>query len=184
MAKSATRIAPPPAPSPARAERLLQEAGLLVLAAVAAYLLLILVTYDRGDPGWSQDVAVPALANRGGRLGAWLADVLQYLFGHSAYLWVVLLFGYVASHFRSLVRSRTGQPAPSDRPAWIVALGFAALLISCTGLEFLRFWRFGASLPIGPGGVFGALVGDGFSHFLGFTGATLALVAMFGTGIS
>jgi S-DNA-T family DNA segregation ATPase FtsK/SpoIIIE len=45
------------APLPAKLANLLREARWLVLAAVAGYLLLIFLTFDRGDPGWYHSTA-------------------------------------------------------------------------------------------------------------------------------
>ena len=39
-------------PLPAKLAGLLREAKWLILVALAVYLLLILATYQRGDPGW------------------------------------------------------------------------------------------------------------------------------------
>ena len=77
-------------PLPERIVVLLQEARWLALAALAVYLGLILAGFDKADPGWSHSVGVAHLANPGGRFGAWLADLLLYLFGLSAW-WLVLL---------------------------------------------------------------------------------------------
>ncbi|MCC6210967.1 MAG: DNA translocase FtsK 4TM domain-containing protein, partial [Burkholderiales bacterium] len=42
-----------PAPLPAKLAGLLREAKWLAFTAAAAYLLLVLLTFHRGDPGWS-----------------------------------------------------------------------------------------------------------------------------------
>ncbi|HVC11736.1 MAG TPA: DNA translocase FtsK 4TM domain-containing protein, partial [Burkholderiales bacterium] len=78
------------APLPAKLASLLREAKWLVLVALAAYLLLILLSFHKGDPGWSHSATGAVAQNAGGRFGAWLADLLLYLFGVSAYWWVAL----------------------------------------------------------------------------------------------
>ena len=40
-------------------------AGVLCL-----YLIVVLATYDRGDPGWSHEAASDVVANAGGWVGA------------------------------------------------------------------------------------------------------------------
>ncbi|HEV7477240.1 MAG TPA: DNA translocase FtsK 4TM domain-containing protein, partial [Burkholderiales bacterium] len=87
------------APLPARLAGLVREAKWLLLGALAFYLLLVFVTYHRGDPGWSHTGSDAVARNAGGALGAWLADIFLYLFGLSAYWLVVLcacavLWGY------------------------------------------------------------------------------------------
>ncbi len=172
-----------------RASRLFREARWLAFAALALYLFLILVTYSAADPGWSHSATVSSLGNRGGRFGAWLADVLLSVFGYSAYWLIVLFASRVAVGYRALVRSRL---LPDDEtppePVWIHVAGFAAMLVASSGIECFRSAGIvhGAQrlLPQGPGGVLGneevrLLVGA-----FGMTGATLALLVLFAGGFS
>jgi S-DNA-T family DNA segregation ATPase FtsK/SpoIIIE len=70
-------------PLPPRVVRLLRESTGLALLGVALYLVLIFYGYERADPGWSHRGAA-IVQNPGGPAGAWLADLLLYLFGVSA----------------------------------------------------------------------------------------------------
>ncbi len=67
-------------PLPGKVAALLRESRWLVLVALALYLALILFSYHSTDPGWSHSVrlgeAGRGVLNAGGRIGAWLADVL------------------------------------------------------------------------------------------------------------
>jgi S-DNA-T family DNA segregation ATPase FtsK/SpoIIIE len=92
----------PAEPAPGRSERLLREARWLGMTALACYLLLVLATYHKTDPGWSQDAAASALGNRGGHFGALCADILLYVFGVSAYWWVVFLVRRVVVGYHRL----------------------------------------------------------------------------------
>ena len=74
----------PVVPLPARLAALLREARWLVLVAMAVYLLLIFSTFRRSDPGWSHSATDAVTRNAGGPVGAWLSDILLYLFGVSA----------------------------------------------------------------------------------------------------
>ena len=74
-----------------RVVRLLREAALYLLAAVGVYLLLSLWTYQSSDPSWSHRGPSAAVANMGGRVGAWSADVLFNLFGYAAFLFPVMI---------------------------------------------------------------------------------------------
>jgi hypothetical protein len=47
------------------------------------------------DPGWSHAVVSSTLHNPTGRAGAWIADLLLYLFGLSAWWWIVLFGMFV-----------------------------------------------------------------------------------------
>ena len=91
------------APLPAKLAGLLREARWLVLASVAVYLLLIFLTFHRGDPGWSLSATAAVVHNAGGRAGAWLANLLLYLFGVSASWWIALCLVGVAFKSRVLL---------------------------------------------------------------------------------
>ena len=80
-------------PLPEKISLLLQEARWLILGVMSLYVGLVLVGYSEADPGWSHAADVARVANPGGRFGAWLADLLLYLFGVSSWWWVVFL-GY------------------------------------------------------------------------------------------
>ena len=72
-----------------RFARLVRESWCLFVVAVLIYLALILGTYTRSDPGFSFTGTGATIANRGGVVGAWLSDLMLYLFGLSAWWWVV-----------------------------------------------------------------------------------------------
>jgi S-DNA-T family DNA segregation ATPase FtsK/SpoIIIE len=168
------------APLPAKLGNLLREARWLVLAGLAGYLLLIFLTFDRGDPGWSHSAGAAATHNAGGLAGAWLADLLLYLFGLSAYWWVALCLVGVAWGYRTLERSSLVD----RRPLAIALGGFALLLLASAALEALRLHSLGAELPLAPGGLLGDAIGGAAAGVLGFTGATLVLVTLVAVGFS
>ena len=66
------------------------ELALLAGVLVLGFWLLALLTYSPQDAAWSTSGGGMALANRSGRLGAWLADASYYLFGFSAW-WLMAL---------------------------------------------------------------------------------------------
>jgi S-DNA-T family DNA segregation ATPase FtsK/SpoIIIE len=175
--KSAAAGAPP---LPGRVARLLRESRWLALSVVAAYLVLILATYHRGDPGWSHSVAADRVHNAGGQVGAYLADLLLYLFGVSAWWWVLLLVYAVVWGYRRL----DGSSISDHRPFIVALAGFSVLLVGSTGLETLRFHTLKASLPLAPGGMLGAVVGEVADVTFGYTGATLLLLAAAMIGLS
>jgi len=167
-------------PLPPKIAALLRESWWLALVAIALYLLLILATYDRSDPGWSQSVSVSNIRNAGGVVGAYLADLLLYLFGVSAYWWIVLCGALVAWGFRRIETVRE-----SDRRSYAVALGgFGLLLLASSGIEAMRLHTIKAALPLAPGGVIGDILGRVVSAGFGFTGGTLILLIMFAAGLS
>ena len=72
---------------PRRMGMLLSEAKWLILLAVTVYLGMILLTFFAKDPGYSHSIQVDHIANWGGKLGAWCADLMLYVFGKSAWWW-------------------------------------------------------------------------------------------------
>jgi S-DNA-T family DNA segregation ATPase FtsK/SpoIIIE len=168
------------APLPAKLAGLLREAKWLILVALAAYLFLIFATYHRADPAWSHSATAAAIGNAGGAVGAWLSDVLLYLFGVSAYWWIALCLYVVVWGYRRL----DGRPLIDRRPLGIALGGFAVLLVASATLEGLRLHSLPAELPLAPGGVVGRQAGDFASATLGFTGATLALLTLAAIGLS
>ena len=167
-------------PLPEKIVALVNEARWLLLAALGAYVALVLWGFDRTDPGWSHAAQLDKVVNPGGRFGAWLADVLLYLFGLSAWWWVLFLFFAVVWGYRRLEGLFNGD----RRPFLIAASGFVVVLVASAGIEALRFWSLSAPLPLAPGGMIGHEIGNLAAKFLGFTGATLVLIALFATGLS
>ncbi len=168
------------APLPAKLASLLREAKWLVLVALAAYLLLILATYHKEDPGWSHSATVAVTQNAGGRLGAWLADLLLYLFGVSAYWWAALCAYVVVWGYRRI----DGSGLIDRRPLAIAFAGFVLLLVSSAALEALRLQSLPAELPLAAGGMVGQSVGHLVEGGFGLTGATLALITLVAVGFS
>ena len=167
-------------PLPPRVAGLVRESWWWLLVAAAAYLVLVLSTYDKGDPGWSHGVAAGGIQNAGGRFGAWLADVLLFLFGLSAY-WtaVFLLFGTWWGYRRLDIGG-----AGDRRPFWIASIGFLALLLSSASLEALRLHSLSVELPGPPGGMIGMALSDWLHTLFGFTGSTLVLLCTGAVGFS
>jgi S-DNA-T family DNA segregation ATPase FtsK/SpoIIIE len=172
--------APEPTLSP-RLAALVRESWWLLVVAVFAYLALILATYQRTDPGWSFSGSGAAIHNKGGAVGAWLADLLLYLFGISAWWWVFAGIVLVVTGYRHLTRS---IDAADRHHPWLAVPGFALVLLSSSALEALRLYRVPALLPHAPGGALGEMIGSGFSRALGFNGGTLLLIALFAIGWS
>ena len=166
---------------PEKIAYLLHESRWLALGALALFLSLALWGFDKADPGWSHAVVSSELRNPTGHVGAWIADLLLFLFGLSAWWWVVLLGVFIWWGFRHL-----NSPLAYDdrRPLLIALSGFLLLLLASSALEALRFHSIEASLPLAPGGMAGIEIGRLFKHLLGYTGATLFLLACMAAGWS
>ena len=176
MAKAATA----PSPLPEKIGNLLQESRWLGVGAVALFLILALWGFDKEDPGWSHAVVSSSLHNPTGRAGAWIADLMLYVFGLSAWWWVVLLGMFVWWG----VRKFNAPEAHRQHPLLIALGGFLFLLLASCSLEALRFYSMQAELPLAPGGMLGIELGGVLAKQLGYTGSTLFLLAAMAVGWS
>jgi len=159
-----------------------REAGLIALALISIYLLVALASYDHADPGWSQAVPAGRVHNSGGVVGAWLADVLLYLFGYLGYL-----FPFICAFdgWRLFQNRRLQLPLNQVRLALRTG-GFVLLFIGGCGLSWLYFSP-GVHLPNelrGAGGILGDAVANLLLVTFGGLGSTLILLAMFLAGIT
>ncbi len=163
-----------------RLARLLRESRWLVVLAALAFLTLVLASYTRTDPGWSFTGTGAPLGNRGGIVGAWLSDLLLYLFGASAWWLVVAGVVLIVTGYR-----RIADPDHSpEHPLLFGSIGFAVVVLSSAAIEAIRLWRLPLQLPGTPGGAIGDSIGSALTQAIGFNGATLALLAAFAVGFS
>ncbi len=169
-----------PSPLPEKIGNLLQESRWLGVGAVALFLILALWGFDKEDPGWSHAVVSSSLHNPTGRAGAWIADLMLYVFGLSAWWWVVLLGMFVWWG----VRKFNAPEAHRQHPLLIALGGFLFLLLASCSLEALRFYSMQAELPLAPGGMLGIELGGVLAKQLGYTGSTLFLLAAMAVGWS
>src|SRR3569832_1147949 len=127
----------------------LREGGLILLGAIAVYLLISLATYAPSAPGWSRSGTGAGVANIGGVAGAWVADVFLFLFGYLAYL-VPLMVGYAAGVF---FRGRHEEGDQLHEQAKRKS-GFALSFAAGAGLATKKTMH-PLSLPVTGGGVLG-----------------------------
>src|SRR5690606_30686147 len=125
------------------------------------YLMLIFYGYERGDGGWSHSGGIQ-IHNPGGVAGAWLADLLLYLLGISAWWWVVFFIFLL-----SWIYHRIDGGMFDRRPLFLSVAGFFVLLAASSGLEALRFYSLKMELPQTPGGVLGFIISRTLSETLG-----------------
>ena len=163
-----------------RAVRLVVEAGLIVGALAVLALAAFLFTYNRADPGFSHVSAAATIHNAGGRIGAWLADLLLLIFGLSAWIWVAAGAAWVVRGFRRL----HAPYADRGLPDWVQALGLLLLIGAATALEALRLQGLASMLPGASGGIVGGLIGPVVAVLLGFTAASVLLIALIAIGAS
>ena len=168
-------------PLPPRLIRLLHEARWLALLGAGGFLALVLGSYQPADAGWSHSGTTSTFANAGGPAGAWLADLLLYALGLSAW-WLV------AASLAGLVALYRRLDAPAEgvdrRSLWIALAGFAVFLLASCGFEAMRLHSLSASLPYRPGGAVGVAISSLLLSSVGFSGGTLLLLVGLAAGFS
>jgi len=162
--------------------RNIKEISTIALSVVSIFLAIALLTYNPGDPGWSQAVSTHSIQNKGGVVGAWLANILLYLFGYLGYLLPIIL---VYDGWR-MFRSRRDQVAIDHFRLGIRIAGFIMALIGACSIAWMYF-RTGQQLPQeirGAGGIFGDATGSMILITFGPIGSTLFMLALFLIGIT
>jgi DNA segregation ATPase FtsK/SpoIIIE, S-DNA-T family len=156
----------------------LREGALLVFGMVALYLLVALLTYHPGDPGWSYTGDGEGIRNLGGAAGAWFADVVFHLFGYLAYLIPLVFLGVGWWLFRHRRDARIASPLE------LSLRGLALLVALLSGAALAALHWLPRNLPVNAGGILGELIARLTASGLGLVGATLLLLALFLTGFT
>ena len=158
----------------------LREGALFVSGAIALYVLISLLSYDPGDPGWSFSGSLDRVQNVGGLAGAWLSSALLLYFGYLAYLFP-LLIGYGGW---IVFRNRHAASTFASRQMAIATAGFLLTILAGTGLCALHVADPSDALPANAGGILGDVVSGTLVRPFSFFGATLFLIALFLTGVT
>jgi DNA segregation ATPase FtsK/SpoIIIE, S-DNA-T family len=165
-----------------------QEAWLLAVFVLLAFVLLAMFSYSRMDPAWSTSGQGSGVRNLGGRFGALVADLALFLFGIS--VWWLIFLG-LQRWMRRLRRWLSDESSESSaaKPVslWNRAqfgVGLFCLMLGSTGLEWSRLYSLEARLPGYAGGLLGYFFGDVGARYLGATGYALLSIAVFLIGLS
>lgn len=137
-------------------------------------------SYDFNDPAWSHSGSNQSIVNYGGLAGAWLADLIFYLFGVLGFMLPVMVF------YNGLILVKTHKAKSEYRRQLLIIrwVGFILIMFSGSALASLHFNVVEHILPLGAGGVLGQVTGFGFANNLGFLGATVFHLAIFLGGIT
>src|ERR1700752_4856591 len=153
----------------------------VLLGAVGLVLLLLaLLTYAGADAAWSTSGNGSGVHNKAGVLGAWVSNLMFFLFGYSAW-WLVLVavrawLGALALWLRS-----EQAPAPQQHahwPRWLLWAGLIVLMCASSSLEWTRLYQFEGRLPGHAGGALGYSLGPPSVKLLGFTGSGVWWIAV------
>lgn len=161
----------------------LREGVFILSIAAALFLLISFFSWQPSDPGWLGTGMGQQVLNRGGRAGAFLADVLLFLFGAVAWFLPFLVV------FLSWSGLRPAQAVGDDKPSLLVpffrSLGALLLVGGAAGLVALLFrqphpWL----LPASTGGLLGEAVASLLRQVFSTAGSLLFLGAAFLTGMT
>ena len=178
---------PKPGPQPAGLARFASEMALVAGAIALGFWLVAMLSYSSMDPAWSTSGVGGAVHNRGGRLGASVADASYYLFGFSVWWCGVAGLRAWLSGLAAWLRQESPQEPATVQTAgandWLSGraaswLGLALLLIASCVLEWSRLYSLELRLPGYSGGVVGALAGPLSVRWLGFTGSGLIAIVL------
>ncbi|HEY9199649.1 MAG TPA: DNA translocase FtsK 4TM domain-containing protein, partial [Gammaproteobacteria bacterium] len=171
---------PNAAPLRHHVSRGVREGALIVLGAIAVYLLVSLLSYHHGDPGWSHTGPRGVVENVGGAAGAWFSDVFLYLFGFLAVLFPVMV-GYSGW---LIFRGQTSEGDIDYRTLALRWLGFLLTVGAGCGLASLHIDIDPGVLPLSAGGILGDLIGKDLMDPFSAMGGTLFLLALFLAGMT
>lgn len=176
-----------------RANQLLREVKWIVLALLGVTLLAMLVSFDVHDPSFFQaSSGQVGIQNWVGSLGAWVSAILLYVFGLSAYWWVLLCAWAIYRGMRrtSQMSLLTAQERAvfkqqyESKDALLYRLGFIVVLLTSVGLEYMHTVGWNVALPYEHGGVLGEAIAKGLTLVIGHIFTTLFLAVLFAAGLS
>ncbi|NND68421.1 MAG: cell division protein FtsK [Halioglobus sp.] len=157
----------------------LREGAFIGVTAACLYLLMALVTYSSGDPGWSGTGDSARISNLGGPTGAWLADVFFSLVGYAAYLFPLML----AYRAFIILLERHEDKGFDWLTFGIRTLGLVLVMVAGTSLAALNDPGM-SPLPQGTGGILGQAIGGAFTVAFSDVGSRLILLAIFLFGMT
>lgn len=140
-------------------------------------MVVSLVSYHPGDPSlntiWGGPLAAPPVyLNQGGRVGAYMADLLAQTFGVGAFVLPLALLFCGVNLFRRTAPARLHLPL----------LGGAGLLLAGSALLNLHLaadpFFHNPAVDVPPGGAVGFAVAQGLAGLFNTTGATITAVTL------
>lgn len=165
----------------------LREVLVFASLIVAVYLFIALFTYHPDDPGWSHSVTATDIHNSAGTIGAWIADIMLYVFGYFGYI-IPLMF--LVSGWRWFQLRRLKEPF-NQLIFSIRGVGIFLGLIGGCGIAWMHFLA-GGALPhvvrgsggSGAGGILGDAIGSILLSATGDIGSTLLMLSMLIIGLT
>ena len=169
-------------------QRFLQEIALSLGFVFLLFWLVALLSHSAQDPAWTTSGSSATPHNWGGRIGAAISDLGFFVAGYSM-VWCYL--AALIAWLKALAARLRSADSPAVEPhvwrlsRWAFWSGLVLLMLSSTGLEYTRLYRFEALLPgHHAGGILGFLVGGAAAKWFGFNGSALIFIVFMLVGLS
>ena len=161
---------------PEHVVNLINDALWLFGLMVTVFIAISLASFKMTDPAWSRSVPKSDdIANFGGLFGAYVSDVGYYLFGLSFWWWIAASCVFLYKNFRPLQKRENYKSYNYG----VAALALFLLLVCSPILEYFTLQNtLDETLPVGAGGLVGALAGSGLAWLLGKSGSLLIMCVM------
>ena len=161
---------------PEHVVNLINDALWLFGLMVTVFIAISLASFKMTDPAWSRSVPKSdGIANFGGLFGAYVSDVGYYLFGLSFWWWIAASCVFLYKNFRPLQKRENYKSYNHG----VAALALFLLLVCSPILEYFTLQNtLDETLPVGAGGLVGALAGSGLAWLLGKSGSLLIMCVM------
>jgi S-DNA-T family DNA segregation ATPase FtsK/SpoIIIE len=168
--------------------RHLKEGLFIGVATMAAFVLLALLSYNQYDSSWSSSGNLGATHNAAGKVGAWISDVLLYLFGYIAFLIPIFVIYAMVLAFRYYYKDDDEEEADEEMSLSHIlkvrSIGLVLLIFSLTSLFSLHVSASISYLPYSAGGILGSSLGPWLMHIMNTIGSGLFLFALFLGGVT
>lgn len=160
----------------------LREVLVFASLVVAVYLFIALITYHPDDPGWSHSVTATEIHNSAGTIGAWIADIMLYVFGYFGYVIPIM---FMVSGWRWFQLRRKEEPF-NQVIFSVRGVAIFFILMGGCGIAWMHFLP-GGALPHevrGAGGILGDAIGSLLQVSTGDIGSTLIMLSMLLIGVT
>ncbi|MBY5991678.1 DNA translocase FtsK [Ferrimonas balearica] len=153
------------------------EGGLILSCILALFVLMALATFHPADPGWSQTAWEGPINNAVGAVGAWVADILFFIFGLTAYLIppVFAAIGWLAFHQAYRL---------TELDYFSVGLRIIGFLLTLLSFAALCSINADDVHYFSAGGVVGDVVSAAMLPYFNLIGTTLFLICFIGAGFT
>ncbi|WP_298440252.1 DNA translocase FtsK [uncultured Ferrimonas sp.] len=151
--------------------------GLITTWVSSCFVLIALATYYPTDPGWSQVAWGTQTLNAMGLAGAWVADVLLFTFGLTAYMipFVVAAIGWLTFHQVRYLDS-LDYFSISLRIIGFLMVACSVAALAALNADDIHYFS--------AGGLIGDIIAEAMLPIFNFIGTTLILISFIASGFT